>query len=68
VTTVLEETSSRQASRQSFSGCSAEQPRLLFSAQCRLLAERAERGLPIDVRSIANLFEIFRDVVLEEAA
>jgi hypothetical protein len=44
------------------------QPRILFPAQCRLLAERTDRGLPIDLRSIANLFPIFRDVILEEAA
>jgi hypothetical protein len=33
-----------------------------------MLAERAERGVPIDVPSLANLFGILRDTILEEVA
>jgi hypothetical protein len=33
--------------------------RQIFAAQARLLAARAERGLPVDVRSLQNLAAIF---------
>lgn len=33
--------------------------RRLFAGQARLLAERAERGLPIDKRSVVNLLRAF---------
>lgn len=33
--------------------------RQIFAAQCRLLAVRAEAGLPVDLRSLRNLVIVF---------
>jgi hypothetical protein len=41
---------------------------LIFSAQCRLLATRAENGLPVDVRSFLNLIRSFRDLLVAGVA
>jgi hypothetical protein len=38
--------------------------RALFAAQARLLAQRAERGLPIDQRSLLHLVNIYSDIDL----
>jgi len=40
--------------------------RLAFCAQCKLLAARAERGLPVDVRSLRNLLSLYRELVNTE--
>lgn len=61
--------SSRQDNRQ-LSSSTPEPPtsadlRPLFAGQARLLAERSERGLPIDVRSLFNL--AFAYVAITEA-
>ena len=40
--------------------------RSVFAGQCRLLAERAERNLAIDDRSVANLLRIYENLVIEE--
>ena len=40
--------------------------RPLFAGQARLLAERSERGLPIDVRSLWNLACVFRAIAEAE--
>jgi hypothetical protein len=42
--------------------------RLIFIAQCRLLATRAENGLPVDVRSFLNLIRSFRELLIAGAA
>ena len=42
--------------------------RQAFSGQARLLASRAERDLPLDVRSIKNLLRLYRRLALEELA
>lgn len=42
--------------------------RLIFSAQCRLLATRAENGLPVDIRSFLNLIRSFRELLIAGAA
>jgi hypothetical protein len=41
--------------------------RKLVAAQCRLLAARAEGGLPPDPRSLVNLVRAYRDLLLSEA-
>jgi len=40
--------------------------RFAFAGQCRLLAERAERQLTIDDRSVENLFRIYESLVIED--
>jgi hypothetical protein len=40
--------------------------RLILAAQLRLLALRSERGFPLDIRSINNLFRAFRAVLFAE--
>jgi len=46
---------------------SAADLRILFAGQAKLLAARAEAGLPIDVRSLLNLVRMYRKMVLEKA-
>jgi hypothetical protein len=41
--------------------------RAIFSGQARLLAVRAERGLPIDERSLLNLLGIYVLIVRGKA-
>ena len=40
--------------------------RSVFAGQCRLLAERAERNLAIDDRSVENLLRIYENLVVKE--
>jgi hypothetical protein len=40
---------------------------ILFAGQAKLLAARAEAGLPIDVRSLLNLVRAYRNLVVGEA-
>ncbi len=40
--------------------------RSVFAGQCRVLAERAERNLTIDDRSVENLLRIYENLVVEE--
>jgi hypothetical protein len=40
----------------------------VVALQCRLLAARAEAGLPLDVRSLRNLIRISRDLIQLSAA
>jgi hypothetical protein len=65
-------TASRQAIRgerilkpQTESPASAEL-RPIFAGQARLLAERSERGLPIDVRSLSNLAFAYLEITEAE--
>jgi hypothetical protein len=46
---------------------SAADLRTLFAGQAKLLAARAEAGLPIDVRSLLNLVRAYRALVVAEA-
>jgi hypothetical protein len=40
--------------------------RAAFVGQARLLAERAERGLPIGLQSVRNLLRVFVGLAAEE--
>jgi hypothetical protein len=40
----------------------------IIAGQCRLLAARANAGLPLDPRSLFNLVRLCRDLALVEAA
>ena len=42
--------------------------RKLFAGQARLLAQRADRNLPIVDASVENLVRVYRDLVIEEVA
>ena len=45
----------------------ADDRRIIFAGQARLLAARAEAGLPIDFRSLFNLVRAYRALVVAEA-
>jgi hypothetical protein len=40
----------------------------IIAGQCRLLAARADAGLPLDPRSLFNLVRLCRDLALVETA
>ncbi len=42
--------------------------RVAFAGLARLLAARAERDLPIDVRSLVGLLRVYRQILRGEAA
>lgn len=42
--------------------------RQAFTGQARLLALRAESGLPLDIRSVRNLLRLYRQLMLKEMA
>jgi len=46
--------------------CRSQILRAAFIAQARLLAARAERGLPIGLRSLRNLCRVFVGLATEE--
>ena len=60
--------SARFSSLHGMPGFSPADRRLIFSAQCRLLATRAENGLPVDVRSFLNLIRSFRELLVAGVA
>jgi hypothetical protein len=39
--------------------------KLLFSAQCKLIAARVENDLPLDLRSVRNLIRLYRQILVE---
>jgi hypothetical protein len=58
----------RLADGESRNGFCPSELRKVVALQCRLLAARAEAGLPLDVRSLRNLIRISRDLIQLSAA
>jgi hypothetical protein len=58
----------RLAEGESRNGFCPSELRKVVALQCRLLAARAEAGLPLDVRSLRNLVRISRDLIQLSAA
>jgi hypothetical protein len=58
----------RLADGESRNGFCPGELRKIVALQCRLLAARAEAGLPLDVRSLRNLIRISRDLIQLSAA